>query len=143
MDFLKDYLFGGDMNKLSALLITTVLFTPFTFVVDAEANDINQVSEIYMPNNSDGFLTLANEDCRIPGIKDAYPYKALNADDQGHEIEGCWQVTPYPEGSSPAAFSVFMYEEGSPNVGTFRQHLFSAEKKRWPDSGVESVKSTL
>ena len=76
------------------------------------------------------------------GNDDAYPYKAVNADDQGHQMEGCWARPDAPE-PFEALVNVFMIEAGSANVGTFRQHLFSAEKKRWSDSGMGIVKSTL
>lgn len=130
------------MNKPNALLIAAVFLTPFAYVVDTRADEANQVTEMYMPNDSDGFLTLTSEECQIPGIKDTYPYKALNADDQGHEMEGCWVRPDAPEPFEPLV-SVWMYELGSANIGTFKQHLFSAEKKRWSDPGTAIVKNTF
>lgn len=130
------------MHKPNALLIATGALALFTFVIDAQADEANTVAEMYMPNDSDGFLTLTTEDCRIPGIQNEYPYKALNADDQGNVMEGCW-VRPDAPAPFEAFVNVFMYELGSANIGTFKQHLFSAEKKRWSDTDQVAVKATM
>lgn len=110
-----------------------IIFVIWVFALILVSRDV-EAAELYMPNSSDGFLTLTEEPCRIPTVATDYPNKALNADDQGNEMEGCWRVAPHPEGTLAAAYSVFMYEEGNANVGTFGLGLFSTEKKRWTDT---------
>ena len=116
------------MKAFKEVLIIVIVMLALLFgIIKARAD------EQYMPNASDGFLTLSDDPCRITAVQQDYPFKALNADDQGNEMEGCWRVTPHLEGTLATAYSVFMYEEGSPNVGTFKFGLFSPEKKRWPE----------
>lgn len=130
------------MRKPHALLIASGALALFTCIANTQANEVEPVTKMmYMPNDSDGFLTLTSDECRIPGVKDEYPYKAVNADDQGNEIEGCWVRPPDAPGPFESFVNVFMIEMGSANIATFRQYLFSPEKKRWPDSGPVQVDS--
>ena len=131
------------MRKPNALLIAGGAMALFTYMVDTQADEMKPVPEMYMPNDADGFLTLMNVDCQIPSIKDEYPYKAVNTDDQGNEIEGCWGRPPNAPEPFESFVNVFMVESGSANIATFRQHLFSSEKKRWPDSGPMMTKATM
>lgn len=130
------------MDIRGALIIAIVCSILLVAINKAHADEPSAIAEsppapteMYMPNQVDGFLTLYADPCRIPVIEHEYPFKAINADDQGNEMEGCWNQSDMSKapGNAEPYIHVFMYEEGSANVASFKQHLFSAEKKRWPE----------
>ena len=88
--------------------------------------------EKYMPNSVGGYVVLTDEPCQMPVIKEEYKNRAYATDSSGDKREGCWYR---PEAEKPFVprVVVLMYEEGSPNVGSFDQRLFSDEMKQWEE----------
>src|SRR4051812_44897554 len=92
-----------------------------------------EVNEMYMPNSAGGFLVLTNNPCQIDAEKEQFPYAAYETDELENSYEGCWVRPEGAPGPFVAFVNVLMIEDGHRNIGSFRQHLFSPIKKRWPE----------
>lgn len=95
-----------------------------------------EVKEMYMPNESGGFVTLTLESCLYDSVKKEYPYRAYATEDAAGEIvhEGCW-VSPSIE-EAPKTMKIIpvvntWWVEG--DRVTFMAPQFSPEKKRWKE----------
>jgi hypothetical protein len=92
--------------------------------------------EMYMPNESGGFVTLTLETCLYDSVKKDYPYRAYATEDAAGEIvhEGCWISPSIAE--APKTMKIIpvvntWWVEG--DRVTFMAPQFSPEKKRWEE----------
>lgn len=53
--------------------------------------------EVYMANQAGGYLALTHDECKVPELRDVFPYHAYGVDGTG-EIVGlaCYQISPLP-----------------------------------------------
>lgn len=100
-----------------------------------------EVKEMYMPNESGGFVTLTTEPCLYDSVKKDYPYRAYATEDAAGEIvhEGCW-ISPSTE-EAPRAQGVRIipvvntwWVDGG--QVTFLAPQFSPERKRWDEQPI-------
>lgn len=94
------------------------------------------VKEMYMPNESGGFVTLTQEPCLYDSVKTQYPYRAYATEDAEGQVvhEGCW-VSPSIEDAPKAqgvriipVVNTWWVDGGQV---TFLVRQFSPERKRW------------
>ena len=92
--------------------------------------------EMYMPNESGGFVVLTLETCLYDSVKKDYPYRAYATEDAAGEIvhEGCW-ISPGIE-EAPKTMKIIpvvntWWVEGG--QVTFLAPQFGPEKKRWEE----------
>ena len=91
-------------------------------------------TEMYMPNDSGGFLVLTLEPCAFKEKEVDYPNRAYAT--ESSELvkhEGCW--VRYTDDSGYATFAESMVNTwwGPGLMANFRQKLFSPKKERWTD----------
>lgn len=97
--------------------------------------------ELYMPNDDNGFVVVTIEECKIDEAKKEYPYRAYATESDGTIHEGCW-VDPDLH-SKHRDIPIFNLTFGPGLVVTYKQYLFSEEKKRWEVTPTIEVKPTL
>jgi hypothetical protein len=92
--------------------------------------------EMYMPNESGGFVTLTLEPCLYDSVKKEYPYRAYATEDAAGELvhEGCW-ISP-STAEAPKDMKIIpvvntWWVEG--DRVTFMAPQFGPEKKRWEE----------
>ena len=95
-----------------------------------------EVKEMYMPNESGGFVTLTLESCLYDSVKKDYPYRAYATEDAAGEIvhEGCWispSIVEAPKTMKIIPVVNTWWVEG--DMVTFMAPQFSPEKKRWKE----------
>lgn len=93
-----------------------------------------EVKEMYMPNESGGFVTLTLEPCLYDSVKKDYPNRAYATEDAAGEIihEGCW-ISP-STAEAPKDMKIIpvvntWWAEGG--QVTFLAPQFGPERKRW------------
>ena len=117
---------------LKQLAVLSLLFSTSLY-----AADYSKSKELYMPNESGGYIVLTLEECQIPAAKakgfDSRAYATESDTDKPATHEGCWDS---PDASSaPRAPGVKiiplvnLWFDG--DVVFFPQTHFSPEKKRW------------
>lgn len=111
--------------------------------LSASAED---VKEMYMPNESGGFVTLTLESCLYDSVKKDYPYRAFATEDAAGEIihEGCW-ISP-STAEAPKDMKIIpvvntWWVDGE--QVTFLATQFSPERKRWEEKPKSKNKSTI
>ena len=92
----------------------------------------DEPTEMYMPNDSGGYIVLTLEDCRVKTSD--YPYRAYATESESGPAlhEGCWTRFTDPEYDKFAESMVSTYW-GPGLMASFRQRLFSPNKVRWTD----------
>ena len=112
-----------------------VLFVLFS--ANALAADYSKHKELYMPNESGGYIVLTVEECKIPEAKakgfDSRAYATESDSEQPATHEGCWftpdtQDAPRVQGVKIIPI-VNLWFDG--DVVFFPQTHFGPEKKRW------------
>lgn len=101
-----------------------------------------EVKEMYMPNESGGFVTLTQETCNYTeAVKQGYEYRAYATEDAEGKIvhEGCWispSLADAPKNSGMKIIPVVntWWVEGG--QVTFLAPQFSPEKKRWDEQPI-------
>ena len=99
-----------------ALCISTVCFA-------------DEPKEMYMPNDSGGFIALSLFKCVNPDAAGAFSYIAYATEGNGTVHEGCWSMVEAPAEFEPL-INVW-WAKGL--IVNYKQKLFSTEKKRWTD----------
>jgi hypothetical protein len=98
--------------------------------------------EMYMPNESGGFVTLTMEVCgHTEALKQGYEYRAYATEDAEGKIvhEGCWispsiEEAPRVQGVRIIPVVNTWWAEGG--QVTFMTTQFSPERKRWDEQPI-------
>lgn len=92
--------------------------------------------EMYMPNESGGFVTLTLEPCLYDSVKKEYPYRAYATEDAEGQVvhEGCWVSPSIAEAPNNPGIKIIpvvntWWVDGG--QVTFLVPQFSPERKRW------------
>lgn len=88
--------------------------------------------EMYMPNDSGGYVVLTLEKCNIQTSDYLYRAYATDTADGPSAHEGCWTRFSDPDYDKFAESMVSTYW-GPGLLASFRQKLFSPKKERWTD----------
>ena len=99
----------------------------------------NEPKEMYMPNESGGFVTLTIEPCLYDSVKKEYPYRAYATEDAAGEIvhEGCWispSIAEAPKSMKIIPVVNTWWVDGG--QVTFLAPQFSPERKRWDEQPI-------
>lgn len=102
-----------------------------------------EVKELYMPNESGGFVVLTLEPCLYDSVKKDYPNRAYATEDAAGEVvhEGCW-ISP-STAEAPKTMKIIpvvntWWVDGG--QVTFLAPQFSPEKKRWEEQPIVTPK---
>jgi len=117
------------MKQLAVLLL---LFSTSLF-----AADYSKSKELYMPNESGGYVVLTLEPCKFPdAVKLGYDSRAYATEsdtDKPATHEGCWNSPDTAEAPHIQGVKIIplvnLWFEG--DAVTFPQTMFSPEKKRY------------
>lgn len=92
----------------------------------------DEPKEMYMPNESGGYIVLTLEACQLN--KPEYAYRAYATEDAAGTVvhEGCWTRHSDPTYDQIAESMVSTYW-GPGLMASFRQKLFSPKKERWSE----------
>jgi hypothetical protein len=99
----------------------------------------DEPKEMYMPNESGGFVTLTIEPCLYDSVKKEYPYRAYATEDAASEIvhEGCWispSIAEAPKSMKIIPVVNTWWVDGG--QVTFLAPQFSPERKRWDEQPI-------
>jgi hypothetical protein len=99
----------------------------------------DEPKEMYMPNESGGFVTLTIEPCLYDSVKKEYPYRAYATEDAAGEIvhEGCWispSIAEAPKSMKIIPVVNTWWVDGG--QVTFLAPQFSPERKRWDEQPI-------
>ena len=117
------------LKQLAAL---TILFS-----TNLPAADYSKSKELYMPNESGGYVVLTLEECKIPSAKakgfENRAYATESDSDKPATHEGCWftpdtQAAPKVQGIRIIPI-VNLWFDG--DIVFFPQTHFGPEKRRW------------
>ena len=97
--------------------------------------------ELYMPNDDNGFVVVTTEECKIDEAKKEYPYRAYATENDDTMHEGCWNDPDLH--SKHRDIPIFNLTFGPGLVVTYKQYLFSSEKKRWEVAPSIEIKPQL
>ena len=103
--------------------------------------------EVYMPNEAGGFVTLIEDWCQIdPAIQQGFLHRAYATEGDGTRHEGCWIRPSTADAPQVQGVEIIplvnVWFDGE--IVTYRQELFSFEKKRWEiQTPAIEVKPTL
>ena len=87
-------------------------------------------TEMYMPNDSGGYIVLTLEECKLGKAEYAYRAYATDTEQGPAAHEGCWTRYSDPMYDQIAESMVSTYW-GPGLMASFRQKLFSSKKERW------------
>ena len=92
----------------------------------------DEPKEMYMPNDSGGYIVLTLEACKLGQAEYAYRAYATETETGPSAHEGCWTRHSDPMYDQIAESMVSTYW-GPGLMASFRQKLFSPVKERWTD----------
>lgn len=88
--------------------------------------------EMYMPNDSGGFMILTTDKCDVEYAFDlGFIFKVQATEGNGDIHEGCWNTISIPDHlvGRVEPYVNTWWEKGL--TASYKQSLFSTEKKRW------------
>jgi len=105
--------------------------------------------ELYMPNESGGYIVLTTDACPNAGaVKLGYMYRAYATETEGEKPathEGCWDSPSVADAPKMEGVRIIplvnLWFDG--DVVTFPQTLFGAEKRRWNIAPTIEVKPNV
>jgi len=105
--------------------------------------------ELYMPNESGGYIVLTTDACPNAGaVKLGYMYRAYATETEGDQPathEGCWDSPSVADAPKMEGVRIIplvnLWFDG--DVVTFPQTLFGPEKKRWNIAPTIEVKPNV
>lgn len=117
------------MKQLAVLLL---LFSTTAF-----SADYSKSKELYMPNESGGYVVLTLEECRIPEAKtkgfESRAYATESDSEQSATHEGCWfspDTSAAPKAPGVKIIPIVnLWFDG--DIVFFPQTYFGPERKRW------------
>lgn len=112
-----------------------VLLTLFSLSLSAA--DYSKSKELYMPNESGGYVVLTVEPCKFPeAVKLGYDSRAYATESDSEKPathEGCWTSPDISEAPRLKGVRIIplvnLWFDGE--VVTFPQTMFGPERKRW------------
>jgi len=116
-------------RQLAALLIL--------FSLSLSAADYSKSKELYMPNESGGYVVLTVESCKFPeAVKLGYDSRAYATESDTEKPathEGCWTSPDTSDAPKLKGVKIIplvnLWFDGE--VVTFPQTMFGPERKRW------------
>jgi hypothetical protein len=116
------------------LLFSTIFFSTLSLA--------DMPSEMYMPTEAGGFITLTLEDCKFSeAVKLGLLHRATSSEPNGILHEGCWNSPSIEEAPKHPRIRIIpvvnTWWEEDPQITTFRTHQFSSEKKRWDETPIK------
>ena len=123
---------------LSLLFSTTLL-----------AADYSKSKELYMPNESGGYVVLTVEECKIAEARakgfDSRAYATESDSEKPATHEGCWDSPSTADAPKLQGVKIIplvnLWFNG--DMVTFPQTMFGPEKKRWNIAPTIEVKPTV
>ena len=117
---------------LKQLAVVTLLFSTSLL-----AADLSKSKELYMPNESGGYIVLTLEDCKFPDAKkQGFDYRAYATESDSERPathEGCWDSPSTAEAPRVQGVKIIplvnLWFDG--DTVTFPQTMFGPEKRRW------------
>jgi len=117
------------LKQLAAL---TILFSTSLLAADYSKN-----KELYMPNESGGFIVLTLESCKFPeAVKQGFANRAYATESDSERPathEGCWDSPSTADAPKLQGVKIIplvnLWFDGE--TVTFPQTMFGPEKKRW------------
>lgn len=117
------------MKQLAVLLL---LFSANLFAADYSTS-----KELYMPNESGGYVVLTLEECKFPeAVKlgfDSRAYATEKDSEQPATHEGCWNSPDTAESPKVPEVTIIplvnLWFDG--DIVFYPQNLFGPEKRRW------------
>ena len=105
--------------------------------------------ELYMPNESGGYIVLTTDACPNAGaVKLGYKYRAYATESDSEKPvrhEGCWDSPNTADAPKTAGVRIIplvnLWFDG--DTVTFPQTLFTPEKKRWEIAPTVEVKPNV
>lgn len=109
----------------------------FLYSTSLSAADYSLSKELYMPNESGGYVILTLEECAISEAKSkGYDYRVYATESDSEKPaahEGCWNSPDVSEAPNMPGVTIVplvnIWIEG--DMITLPQNLFSQEKRRW------------
>jgi hypothetical protein len=126
------------------LAVLALLFSTSLLAVD-----YSKSKELYMPNESGGYVVLTLEPCKFPeAVKlgfDSRAYATESDSEQPTTHEGCWNspdtnAAPRVPGVTIIPL-VNLWFDG--DMATFPQTMFGPEKRRWNIAPIIEVKPNV
>ncbi len=107
------------------------------FSTSLSAADYSKSKELYMPNESGGYVILTLEECKFPDAKkqgfDSRAYATENDSANPPTHEGCWTSPDTSDAPRSPGIKIIplvnLWFDGE--SVTFPQSMFGPEKKRW------------
>ena len=120
-------------------MIKNIMFSALFFTTLALAEI---PTEMYMPTEAGGFITLTLEDCKFPqAVNLGLLHRATSSEPNGILHEGCWNSPSIEEAPKHPGIRIIpvvnTWWEEDPQITTFRTHQFSSEKKRWDETPIK------
>lgn len=117
------------MKQLAVLLLL--------FSANLLAADYSKSKELYMPNESGGYIILTLEECKFPEAKamgfDSRAYATETDSEQPATHEGCWNSPDTGEAPKVPGVTIIplvnLWFDG--DIVFYPQNLFGPEKRRW------------
>lgn len=124
------------------LAVIFLLFSSFALAQDLP-------KELYMPNESGGFIVLTTDACPNAGaVKLGYNYRAYATESDSEKParhEGCWDSPSVADAPKLQGVRIIplvnLWFDG--DMITFPQTLFTPEKKRWEIAPTVTVKPNV
>jgi len=119
------------------------------FSTSLSAADYSKSKELYMPNESGGYVVLTVEPCQIAEAKkqgfDSRAYATETDSEQSVTHEGCWNSPDTSEAPKIRGVKIIplvnLWFDG--DTVTFPQNLFGPEKRRWDATPPSTIKPNV
>ena len=129
---------------IKQLAVLLVLFSANLF-----AADYSKSKELYMPNESGGYVVLTVEPCQIAEAKkqgfESRAYATETDSEQPTTHEGCWTSPDTSEAPKAPGVTIIplvnLWFDG--DTVTFPQNLFGPEKRRWDTTPPSTIKPNV
>ena len=113
------------------------------------AADYSTSKELYMPNESGGYVVLTVDPCQIAEAKkqgfDSRAYATESDSEQPVTHEGCWTSPDTSEAPKIRGVKIIplvnLWFDG--DTVTFPQNLFDPEKRRWDATPSSTIKPNV
>lgn len=119
------------------------------FSTSLSATDYSTSKELYMPNESGGYVILTVEPCTIPEAnKSGFESRAYATESDSESPithEGCWTSPDTSEAPKIRGVKIIplvnLWFDG--DTVTFPQNLFGPEKRRWDATPPSTIKPNV
>jgi hypothetical protein len=120
-------------------MIKHIIFSTLFFTTLASAE---MPTEMYMPTEAGGFITLTLEGCQFhQAVNLGLLHRATSSESNGVLHEGCWDSPSIAEAPKHPGIRIIpvvnTWWEEDQQITTFRTNQFSPEKKRWDEKPIK------